>query len=108
MNLSTIENIFNVTTEKIPDEIFDEIISGEHFRLERIISDGQVSPAGFWYNQDQNEFVMLLSGAAKLIVEGGLTYNLKPGDYINLPAHKKHRVEWTDPDRKTIWLALHY
>ena len=68
---------------------------------------GQASPAGFWYDQDQHEWVSVLQGAARLRFEDQ-TIELKPGDFVNIPAHKKHRVEWTTPDEPTIWLAVHY
>ena len=78
-------------------------------RLERIISSGQATPAGQWYDQEQHEWVVLLSGAAGLRFEGeeGLRI-LSPGDFVNIPAHTRHRVEWTDEKQSTVWLALHY
>jgi cupin 2 domain-containing protein len=78
-------------------------------RVERIVSTGQASPAGFWYDQDWAEWVIVLSGAAGLLVEGEeRPRTLQPGDYLELPAHVRHRVEWTDPDRPTVWLAVHW
>jgi cupin 2 domain-containing protein len=78
-------------------------------RVERIVSTGQASPAGFWYDQDWAEWVIVLSGAAGLLVEGEeRPRTLQAGDYFELPAHVRHRVEWTDPDRPTVWLAVHW
>jgi cupin 2 domain-containing protein len=78
-------------------------------RVERIVSTGQASPAGFWYDQDWAEWVIVLSGAAGLLVEGEeRPRTLQPGDYLELPAHVRHRVEWTDPGRPTVWLAVHW
>ena len=76
-------------------------------RIERIISHGHVSPEEFWYDQDQHEWVVVRKGAARLRFEDRMV-EMKPGDFINIPAHKRHRVECTTPDEPTIWLAVHY
>jgi cupin 2 domain-containing protein len=77
--------------------------------VERIVSTGQASPPGFWYDQGWAEWVIVLEGAARLLIEGeGGARGLGPGDYVELPAHCRHRVEWTDPDRPTVWLAVHW
>ncbi len=103
-----INNIFEVSEEKLPEELIEIIERNENIRIERIISEGQRSPENFWYNQDRNEFVILLKGSAKLMFENGETVNLKPGDYLIIPKHKKHRVEYTSEIQKTFWLAVHY
>ena len=78
-------------------------------RVERIVSTGQASPAGFWYDQDRTEWVILLQGAAGLLIEGEeLERTLAPGDYVEIPPHVRHRVEWTLADRPTVWLAVHW
>lgn len=78
-------------------------------RIERIVSHGHKSPEGFWYDQDQHEWVMLLKGAAKLRVESQQQLiELWPGDFLNIPAHERHRVEWTTADEPTVWLAIFY
>ena len=78
-------------------------------RVERIISDAHASPEGFWYDQDESEFVLLLGGAAALRFENEDEISLlKPGDWLDIPPHARTRVEWTDPDRKTVWLAIFY
>jgi cupin 2 domain-containing protein len=102
-------NIFVKLPQSLSEEVFQEIIHGERFRLERIISFGQATPGGQWYDQEQHEWVVLLSGAAGLRFEGeeGLRV-LHPGDFVNIPAHTRHRVEWTDEKQNTVWLALHY
>ena len=79
----------------------------ERLKLERIVSHGQVTPPGAWYDQDQDEWVLLLSGAARLVIEGQPEVALLPGDALLLPARCRHRVSWTDPDQATVWLALH-
>ncbi len=81
---------------------------GDGIRIERIISKGHSSPQSGWYDQDKNEWVLLLKGEAVLLFADESSANLKSGDFINIPAHKKHKVEWTDPDTETIWLAVHY
>ena len=75
-------------------------------RLERIVSRGQVSPTGFWYDQDEDEWVAVIQGAARLEIEEQGELSLGPGDHVFLPAHCRHRVTWTDPEQVTIWLAL--
>jgi mannose-6-phosphate isomerase-like protein (cupin superfamily) len=73
------------------------------------VSLGQATPPGVWLDQNEAEWAILLRGAAKLSFEGeNAARDLKPGDYVNIPAHCRHRVEWTTPDEPTIWLALHY
>jgi cupin 2 domain-containing protein len=101
-------NIFDCIPDNLDEEIFQQLVDGEGVRIERIISSGHSSPESGWYDQDRNEWVLVLKGEAILLLEGDLPVNLKVGDFINIPAHQKHRVEWTDPDSKTIWLAVHY
>jgi cupin 2 domain-containing protein len=102
-------NIFAQLSPSLSEEVFEEIIHGEKFRLERIISSGQATPDGEWYDQEQHEWVVLLSGAAGLRFEGEEALRiLSPGDFVNIPAHIRHRVEWTDDKQATVWLALHY
>jgi cupin 2 domain-containing protein len=77
-------------------------------RIERIVSNGQASPPGFWYDQDATEWVFLIAGSAAILFEGDeMAKELAPGDYVEIPAHRRHRVAWTDPDRETVWLAVH-
>ena len=77
-------------------------------RLERIVSLGQASPPGFWYDQPDDEFVVLMTGAARLRFETGeVSLDLVPGDWVEIPAHVRHRVEWTQADPPTVWLAVH-
>lgn len=75
--------------------------------IERIISTGQVTPIGEWYNQDQDEWVILLQGDATLDYFDGSSIQLKAGDYLFIPAHQKHRVEYTSSEPPCIWLAVH-
>jgi cupin 2 domain-containing protein len=90
--------------QRSPEEM---VLDAAKVRIERIVSHGHASPQGFWYDQDEHEWVVLLTGAARLWFEDEAV-EMKPGDFINIPAHKKHRVEWTTPDEPTIWLAVFY
>lgn len=77
-------------------------------KIERIVSTGQASPPGFWYDQDWTEWVLLISGSAGLQIEGEAAPRiLRPGAYIEIPAHARHRIAWTDAAQPTIWLAVH-
>ena len=100
-------NLFAELPSNLPDELFTTLLEAENVRIERIVSHGHVSPADFWYDQPQHEWVVVLKGAARLRFEDALI-EMKPGDFMNIPAHTKHRVEWTTPDEPTIWLAVHY
>jgi len=78
-------------------------------RIERILSKGHSSPPDFWYDQEQHEWVLLVAGEARLRFErDDHVLHLKPGDYVNIAAHEKHRVEWTTESTETIWLAVFY
>ncbi len=104
-----LENIFSKISSFLQDEVSETLLKAEQFRLERIVSSGQATPRGGWFDQGTNEWVILLSGSAGLRFDDSEeVYAMHPGDYIHIPAHKRHRVEWTDPEQKTVWLALHY
>jgi cupin 2 domain-containing protein len=100
-------NLFSNIPSNLPEELIETLIQSDGVRIERIVSHGHASPEGFWYDQDEQEWVVVLQGAARLQLEDR-TVNLGPGDHINLPAHTKHRVEWTTTDQPTIWLAIFY
>jgi cupin 2 domain-containing protein len=100
-------NLFADLPQQLSDELFTTLLESKNLRIERIVSHGHASPDGFWYDQDHHEWVMVLKGAARLSFEDE-TVEMKPGDFVNIPAHKKHRVEWTMPDEPTIWLAAFY
>jgi cupin 2 domain-containing protein len=101
-------NLFADLPTSVTEEVFQTLLNTSGFRIERIVSHGHVSPEGFWYDQDAHEWVVLLSGAARLRFEGEEPFEMTSGAYLNIPAHKRHRVEWTDPNQPTIWLAVHY
>ncbi|WP_018604821.1 cupin domain-containing protein [Uliginosibacterium gangwonense] len=89
-----------------PEEHFEEILKRPGVRLERIVSDGQVSPPGFWYQQNYDEWVVVLQGAGHLEYDNGNIDILAPGDAVLIPAGRRHRVAYTEP--RTVWLALHF
>ncbi|MBP2294102.1 cupin domain-containing protein [Azospirillum rugosum] len=91
----------------LPDELFTTLAATPGVRIERILSTGQASPEGFWYDQAWDEFVLLVQGAAGLQIEGEGERVLGPGDWAMIPARTRHRVAWTDPDAPTVWLAVH-
>ncbi|MGD0918540.1 MAG: cupin domain-containing protein [Thermodesulfobacteriota bacterium] len=104
-----LKNLFLEIPDSSKDEVFEILLKTDHFILERIVSSGQATQPGEWYDQDTNELVLLLSGRAGLLFEGEREVRvMHPGDYIHIPAHNRHRVEWTDAGWKTVWLALHY
>jgi len=105
-----VKNIFSgLPKSPLVEEILEKLVDSKSVRIERIISEGHSSPKGLWYDQDKDEWVVLLTGSAGLLFEGSdEVIVLLPGDWINIPAHVKHRVDWTDPTEKTIWLAVHY
>ena len=102
-------NLFADIPSRLPDEIIERLLSAPGVRIERIVSLGHASARDFWYDQDHHEWVVLLQGAARLRFENeAQALDLKPGDCLDIPAHCRHRVEWTDPTTPTIWLAVHY
>jgi cupin 2 domain-containing protein len=103
------KNLYGDIPAILPDELLETLLTADSVRIERIVSHGHASPEGFWYDQDQNEWVVLLRGAARLRVEGDEdALQMSPGDFVSIPAHKRHRVDWTTPDEPTIWLAIHH
>jgi cupin 2 domain-containing protein len=90
------------------NERVETLLDRADLRIERIISAGQATPEGEWYDQAADEWVLLVSGRARLKIEGERAEReLGPGDYLHLPARCRHRVAWTDPDQPTVWLAIH-
>ena len=101
-------NLHREIPAELGAELFTDLASGSSVRIVRIVSRGHRSPADFWYDQDEVEFVLLVSGEAELEFEQGAKRTLHPGDWLAIPAHVRHRVAWTAPDRDTIWLAVFY
>lgn len=102
-----VTNLFSNLPDSVPEEITEELIRSNTVRIERIISTGQASPPGFWYDQLKHEYVVLLQGSACLEFEHN-SVELKPGDAILIAPRQKHRVAWTSSDEQTIWLAIFF
>jgi cupin 2 domain-containing protein len=101
-------NIFESIPKTLSGEFFEELASKNGIKIERIVSYGDVTTESQWYDQESDEWVILLKGEAVLSFEDEDDVRLKAGDYINIPAHKKHRVSWTMPEKESVWLAVHY
>jgi len=103
------KNLFSDIPDTLPDELLEILLDAGSVRIERIVSHGHSSPEGFWNDQERHEWVVALKGAARLRFEGGdKLIEMRPGDFVNIPAHRRHRVEWTTLDEPTVWLAVHY
>ncbi len=103
------KNILAKRPDASVEEQFETLLTGKAFRVERIVSHGQSSPAGFWYDQPQDEWVLVMRGQAKLEFAGEPEpLTMQPGDCVHITAHRKHRVAWTSADEPTIWLAIHF
>ena len=102
-------NLFAAIPTPLADELVTTLLRAKNLRIERIVSEGQKSPEGFWYDQNEHEWVIVLSGLAAVEFEGEPEpVELDPGDYLHIPAHRRHRVAWTSPDVQTVWLAVLY
>jgi cupin 2 domain-containing protein len=99
-------NIFANIPDALPEELFSSMVKQDNVHIERIVSQGHSTPIGQWYDQGHDEWVLMLQGQAILAYEQ-TEQTLKVGDYVFIPAHIKHRVEWTDPKQNTVWLAIH-
>ena len=106
--MAGLTNLFAEIPAELPEELTQTLLGTPSLRIERIVSWGHASPEGFWYDQETHEWVLLLTGAARLRFEGGQPIDLVPGAFVHIPAHQRHRVEWTAPDEPTVWLAVHY
>ena len=102
-------NIYDNIPQNAPDEIIEIILQSPNIRVERIVSHGQSTPQNEWDDQDEHEWILLLQGRAALRFAGETEDRvLERGDYLNIPAYVRHRVEWTSKDEPTIWLAVFY
>lgn len=102
-------HLFADIPDKLPDELVTGLAGNGHVRIERIVSWGQASPGEGWYDQDEDEWVLLVKGAARLLFEqGNRAVAMQAGDHIHIPAHCRHRVEWTDPEQESVWLAVFF
>lgn len=90
-------------------EEFRELLQRPGLRIERIVSTGQCSPPDFWYDQPEGEWVVVLQGEAGLhFADEPEARHLRPGDFVDIAPHRRHRVAWTAPDQATVWLAVFY
>jgi len=103
-----IGNLRHSIPPALPEELVTTLLENPELRIERIVSRGHASPEDFWYDQTENEFVLVASGHARLEIAGQGELDLRGGDFVVLPAHVKHRVTWTDPSQDTVWLAVFY
>ena len=101
-------NLFENIPDNLSAEHFTDLIKGENIRIERIVSLGHTSPEFGWYDQDENEWVIVLEGSGTILFENGIERVLNKGDYLDIPAHTKHKVIRTDPNNITNWLAVFY
>jgi cupin 2 domain-containing protein len=101
-------NILHPLPPDLTEEVFETLAQSASVKIERIVSNGQASPESGWYDQDDDEWVIVLQGAATILFDDGTEIALSKGDYLNIPAHERHRVTRTSTDPKTIWLAVHY
>jgi len=103
------QNLFHPLPADLSEEVTETLVQASSVRIERIVSNGQCSPSGFWYDQPEHEWVVVLAGSAQLrFDDDDAPFEMKVGDAVNIPARRKHRVDWTSPDEPTIWLAVHY
>ena len=100
-------NLFANLPIDLSTEVTESLLNSPTVRIERIVSHGQSSADGEWYDQEENEWGVVLQGKAQLRFEGDdQLLDLEPGDYLNIPAHRRHRVEWTASEQPTVWLAV--
>ncbi len=93
---------------RLEAERFDPLLTAAHVRIERIVSTGQTTPPGEWFDQAWDEWVVVITGAAEILLEDeDVPRSLGPGDYLFLPAHVRHQVIWTMSEQPTVWLAIH-
>ena len=102
-------NLFSELPKSLPEELVTILVKQGNLRMERIVSTGHNSPPGFWYDQADHEWVMVLQGEAKVMMEGEeYPHHLLAGDFLWIEAHRRHRVEWTTLSEPTVWLAVFY
>lgn len=102
------QNLLQLPVSLPADELIEVLAAKPGIRIERIVSNGQVSPAGFWYDQAEAEWVAVLHGLGSLEWEDGSRTELAAGDWLLIPAHKKHRVAHTSTNPPCVWLAVFF
>lgn len=101
-------NIFKNIPTNLDEELFEDIISKDGVKIQRIVSQAHTTPDNEWYDQAEDEWVIVLQGSAIIAFEDEKDVKLEVGDHLNIPAHKRHRVSWTSEDEKTVWLVVFY
>ena len=101
-------NLLSNIPADLSNEVFEDLVVSDKVKIERIVSSGHTSPESGWYDQDQNEWVMVVQGEAEIEFDDGSTVQLGTGDYLHIPAHRRHRVSMTSSSPETVWLAIHY
>ena len=102
------KNLLQNIPDQLSEERFETLVENENIHIERIVSKGHTSPKEGWHDQDQNEWVLVLKGASRLAFEDGSEVSMGPGDSLEIKAHVKHKVSWTDPEEETVWVSVHY
>jgi cupin 2 domain-containing protein len=108
MNSKQTGNIYSSLPVQSENEQFEDLVRAKNLRIERIFSKGHTSPEEGWYDQIENEWVIVLDGSGIIQFEDGTEITLRKGDYLNIPSRAKHKVTWTDPNNITVWLAVFY
>jgi cupin 2 domain-containing protein len=104
-----IENLMEDLPKRADQESLVDLLKRPGVRIERIVSTGQASPPGIWYDQPRGEWVAVIAGEAQLRFEDEpAARTLRAGDFVDIAAHRRHRVDWTQPNEPTVWLAVHY
>lgn len=101
-------NLFENLPTQLPSEFIEVLAEGDSVRIERIVSTGHATDPDNWYDQERDEWVVVLKGEAKLRFDDGELVTMLPGDHLLIPAHQRHRVEWTTPDEPTVWIAVFF
>jgi len=101
-----IGNLFANIPHDLSQEASEDILRSDGLRIERIVSKGHTSPDEGWYDQDEHEWVLVLRGGGRIAFDDGSEVELGVGDHLHIPAHRRHRVSWTDPSQPTLWLAV--
>ncbi len=106
--MTLVRNLWQGLPDAAQGEVFEALVTAGDVLVERIVSQGQASPPGFWYEQARAEWVLLVQGAARLQWEDGSEVTLQPGDHVLIAAGRRHRVTWTSLSERTLWLAVHF
>lgn len=107
-NQPKIANIFDLPAELPTAELFETLVNNDKVLIEKVVSSGQITPPDDWYDQEKAEWLIVLQGEGELSYEDGSRIKLTSGDYLYIPAHKRHRVEYTSTEPPCIWLTIFF